>query len=90
MYAAFNVDPKVIAVLVAAGAHVNDRSVEGFTTLMIAADCCENPEVILALLEAGADGKLKSGEGKTAFDYANDNEIIKGTNVYWLLNDARF
>jgi len=55
-----------------------------------AATYCESPDVILALLEAGADGKLKSHDGMTAFDYANDNEGIKGTDVYWLLNEARF
>lgn len=62
----------------------------GWTALMMAATYCESPDVILALLEAGADGKLKSQDGMTAFDYANDNESIKGTDVYWLLNEARF
>jgi len=62
----------------------------GWTALMMAATYCESPDVILALLEAGADGKLKSHDGMTAFDYANDNEGIKGTDVYWLLNEARF
>ncbi len=47
------------------------------------------PEVIKALLNAGADGKLKSSEGKTAFDYVKENLDIKDTEAYWLLSDVR-
>lgn len=51
----------------------------------------QNPEVIIrVLLEAGADGKVKDNEGLTAFDYAQGNEHIKGTEVYWLLNEAQY
>jgi len=57
---------------------------------MWAAMVNKNPEVIIALLNAGADGKLKSSEGKTAFDYAKDNPKIKDTAAYWALNEARF
>jgi hypothetical protein len=42
------------------------------------------------MLNAGANGKLKSNEGKTAFDYAQDNPKIKDTAEYWALNDVRF
>ena len=48
-----------------------------------------NPEVLSVLLEAGADAKLEDDIGLTAFDYANENEHITGTSVYWKLNDAR-
>ncbi len=72
-----------------AGADVNIRTVEKSTPLMYAARWNQNPEVIKALLKAGADGKARSCAGKTAFDYAEMNEHIKDTEVYWLLNDAQ-
>ncbi len=58
--------------------------------LMRAAAFNQNPEVIKVLLDAGADGKAKSNEGKTAFYYAEKNEHIKDTEAYWLLNDAPY
>lgn len=50
----------------------------------------ENPEVIIALLKAGADAKAKDNSGKTAFDYAKNNEKLIGTDVYWRLNEAQY
>jgi ankyrin repeat protein len=47
-----------------------------------------NPEVILALLNAGADAKLKDKEGMTALDYANSNYGLKGTDAYRQLQEA--
>jgi len=58
--------------------------------LMLAAINNKNPEVITILLKSGADGTLKDNEGKTAFDYAGDNEKIKGTAQYWELNEAQY
>ena len=57
---------------------------------MYAAGFNKNPDVITTLLNAGADAKAKSNEGKTAFDYAQNNPKIKGTKAYWDLNNARF
>jgi ankyrin repeat protein len=57
---------------------------------MAAALANPNPDVITALLSAGADAKVKDKDGKTAFDYAQDNWSLKGTYAYWKLNDARF
>jgi len=37
------------------------------------------------LLKAGANAKAKSKYGKTAFDYAQDNEKLKGTDADWKL-----
>ena len=45
---------------------------------------------VTALLEAGADPNARDADGKLPFDYAGDNEQIKGTDAYWRLNDARF
>ena len=41
-------------------------------------------------LQAGVDLKALDNDGKLSFDYARDNEHLKGTNAYWKLIDARF
>ena len=57
---------------------------------MFAARYGSNPEVITALLEAGADAKAKDQDGKTALDHAKENEKIYKTKAYWELNDAYY
>lgn len=85
-----NKNPEIVKQLADYGANVNIRGREfGWTPLMLAARF-NNPEVVLVLLEAGADASLRSETGKTAFDYAQNNEHIKGTDVYWRLNEDRF
>ena len=49
-----------------------------------------NPAIIETLLEAGANAKAKDKEGKTAIDYAKENEKIYKTKAYWKLNDALY
>ena len=49
---------------------------------MGAARVNDNPEVVKVLLDAGADGKLKSNEGKTALDYVEENPRVKDGEVY--------
>jgi ankyrin repeat protein len=51
------------------------------TPLMDAARRNPNPEVISVLLKAGADVNTKDNEGKTALDYAKENEELKGTQA---------
>ena len=46
--------------------------------------------MIKALIEGGADPAARDDAGKVPFDYAKDNEALKGTDAYWLLNDGRF
>jgi len=58
------------------------------TALMYAAWENPNPEVVVTLLKAGADVKAKSYSGKTAFDYAQDNEKLKGTDALKQLEEA--
>ena len=62
----------------------------GWTSLFHAAMYSENPEVISVLLKAGADPNAKDEFGKTVLDYAKENESIKGTPVYWKLNEASY
>jgi ankyrin repeat protein len=49
-------------------------------------------EVVKVLLEAGADGSLKDGDGKTPFDKAKSDGRLedKDLDTYWLLSDARY
>ncbi len=86
--AAFNPDSQVISVLVKAGANVNARGPRQWTALMMAAYENPNPAVVEALLAAGANGKLRSDAGETAYDYARDNDHLKGTPAYARLRSA--
>lgn len=88
--ALYNDNPEVTIALLEAGASVNDRNDYGGTPLIYAAQYNSNPEVITALLKAGADATTKNNRNKTAFDYAKENEDLKGTSAYWELNNARF
>ena len=54
---------------------------------MAAARYNSNPEVLTALLDAGADAKAKNNEGKTALDYARMNEKLKDTGALKLLEE---
>jgi hypothetical protein len=74
----------------AMGFSVKDRTDIGATPLHYAAQLNSNPDVISALIEAGADGSIEDNDGKTPFDFAKNNEAIKNTDAYWALNEARF
>lgn len=71
------------------GADVNARYKDGVTALMLAARA-GTAESVKVMLDAGADASAKDFSGRTAWDYAQDNDELKGTDVYWVLNDARF
>ena len=74
----------------AAGADPGARDEYGDTPLHKAASSNRNPSVIEALVEGGADPGDRDDDGKTPFDYAEENEALKGTEAYWLLNEGRF
>ncbi len=57
---------------------------------MWAACANPNPNVIVALLKEGANAKLKSHDGMTAYDYAQMNSKVKGTDAYLELKKAAF
>ena len=88
--AAENKNPDVIKALLAAGAKLEARGKYGFKPLHEAAQSNENPAVIEALLEAGANPMAPNVGGKTPWDFAQDNEALKGSDAYWRLNEARF
>lgn len=85
-----NSNSAVIEALIKAKADVNARDKDGVTPLMLAAMLNSNPAVIETLVKASADINARDMSGKTAFDYAEDNPKIKGTPVYWKLNDLMY
>jgi len=55
--------------------------------LTVAAYNNPTPEVLKVLIEAGADAKAKSNVGKTALDYARENEKLKDSGALKLLEE---
>ncbi len=70
-------------------ANVNERDEKGRTPLHIAARH-GNSEAVTALVNSGANSKAKTKDGKTPFDLAYENPQLKGTDAYWMLNDAQY
>lgn len=58
----------------------------GKTPLMYAAEFSNSTKIIKILIDNNAITTLRSTEGKTAFDYAKDNNNLKHDSNYWLLN----
>lgn len=81
---------KALSILLKYGAISDETDSSGRTALMEAAQWNDNPAVVDVLLSHGADASLRDSSRKTAFDYAKENNALKGTEVYWKLNDARF
>ena len=86
----FNSNPSVIKALIEGGADPGAPGGGGTTPLHGAAMFNSNPSVIKALIEAGANPGARDDAGKVPFDYAKENEALKGTDAYWLLSDGRF
>jgi ankyrin repeat protein len=84
---------ELVLLLVEAGADLEARTTGDFwddaTPLHYAARF-GNPSGVLAMLTAGASGSVTDAEGLTPFDWAEKNEKLKGSAIYWRLNDARF
>lgn len=83
-----NQNPEVITTLLKARKGIEARNDNGVTSLMVAAGSNKKIVVITTLLNAGANGRAKSKEGKTAFEYAQKNDKLKDTDVYWQLEEA--
>lgn len=87
----FSKTPAVVTALLAVEAKVNARDGDGWTPLHRAARFSKNVEVVKTLLlAAGAEPAARDNAGKTPWHYAEENADLKGTGVYWRLNDGRF
>jgi ankyrin repeat protein len=80
---------EIARVLLKAGARVSSRAELGYTPLHIAA-WGGRADVVEFLLSAGANPKAKNKDGDTPFDLAKRDGSLKGTNAYWLLNEAQY
>ena len=81
----------MLEALLAAGANPVARTRSGSTPLHHAARYNEkNPAVIEPLLAAGADPLAPDDAGRTPWDYAQENEVLKDSEPYWRMNDARY
>ena len=83
-------NPDMAGRLLEHGADLEARDTEGWTPLIWAAFRNQSPGVITRLVEHGADGTARTGDGNTAWDLAQDNEALRGTKAWWLLNEFRF
>ena len=70
-----------------AGARMNARNKDGATPLHRAARLSETPAVVTVLLDAGADPAARDKAGKTPWDWIKADSPLKGTDVYWRLNE---
>ena len=81
-----------INLLISSGADLNLIDDEDNTPLYLAAslESEDAPELVKALLLAGANPNSVNERNKTPWDAAEKNDYLIGTDVYWMLHDARF
>lgn len=59
---------------------------EGKTPLMYACEFGNSTKIIKVLIDNNAITSIRSTEGKTAYDYASENQCLTHDSNYWLLN----
>ena len=62
---------------------------KGMTPLMYACKYSSTTAIIQQLLAHGALPSIRSKEGKTAFDYARENQSLTHDETYWSLTSSR-
>lgn len=82
----------VILTLIYSGSNVNWYGENSFNDaplhLAIRENC--NPTIVNALLDAGADARVRNRDDLTPFGLAKEVGYRVDTDVYWRLNDAQF
>jgi len=79
----------IVQKLIDEGAMLEARDRNGYTALHWAAKK-GMPAKLRVLVAAGADIKAKTRNGMLPADFADGNPLIQGSDVYWILHDARF
>ena len=89
MYAAEqNPEPVIVAYLLQQeGVDINATSDLGRTALSYAAEQNPNSDVLLTLMNAGADPSIRDLENKTAFDHGGMNVDVRRSRVYRRLEE---
>jgi ankyrin repeat protein len=80
---------EIAEVLLSAGAPVGAWDKYGYSPLHEAA-VSGRADVVEFLLSAGANPKAKNRGGETPFDLVRGSSTLKGTDAYWLLNEAQY
>ena len=77
---------KLMALALQYNPQPNVQNNEGESPLMVAAMVAPNDEILKMLLAAGADKSLKNSMGETAFQLADQNELLlkNGTDINFL------
>jgi hypothetical protein len=77
MFAAgYSTNWEVLSTLYALGATLDLQDTQGMSALMHAAGLNPEPLIVGWLIFMGADGALRSNEGRTAYDYSAWNEAV--------------
>ncbi len=84
-----NNNRQVIQLLIDNGADVNAKDQDGDTALMVASRNNRNPEVIEFLINYTIKEKIEV-DWTDIWKLAKENEDLKGTPVYWKINELRF
>ena len=80
---------EVIQALIECGSDIDAQDPSGATPLHISASGWQ-PDLVDLLLDNGANAKIEDNLGRTAFEIANENLMLKGSSTLYRLNDLRF
>jgi ankyrin repeat protein len=82
-----DVSAEEVSQLIQEGADINAVGMNGETPLIVAARRDLDPEIILILIENGADVGIKDIFGRIALYYMERDDKLKGNDVYELLRE---